>query len=81
MLIVNQFREKFEGWHPTLGEFNLIDPSMQRGAPQQMEGAGASTSGLEKFGEVDVTLRIRSIAPLEFESIIAPKKVEAVATE
>ena len=27
VLIIKDYNNKFEGWHPTLGEFDLIDPS------------------------------------------------------
>ena len=27
VLIIKDYNSKFEGWHPTLGEFDLIDPS------------------------------------------------------
>lgn len=47
------YNDKYEGWHPTLGEFKLL--------------GGAKPA---KYSEVDVTLKIKSFAPLEFESVM-----------
>jgi len=58
VLIVSIYNDKYEGWHPTLGEFKLV---------------GAAKPA--KYSEVNVELKIKTFAPLEFESVmVIPKE-------
>jgi len=75
VLITNVFNSKYEGWHPTLGEFDLTDPN----APKVAKGEKVVRKPEEeipKYSESQVILKIKDIAPLTFESNFIKKEKE-----
>lgn len=68
-MITRAFNGRYEGWHPTLGEFDLKDP--RSGNPRNRpQGENVNVPPFERFSETDVFLKIKDIAPLTFESTI-----------
>ena len=54
-------------WHPELGEFTVTEAvPNKRGGKQKRKH--------EKYSEADVMVKIKSFAPLEFESVISPEE-------
>lgn len=77
VLITGQYGGKYEGWHPTLGEFNLMEPRQNtkpaEAQPDEFVVVQPKAPSYERYSEADVMLKIKSFAPLEFESVFAPK--------
>ena len=73
VLIINVLDNKYEVWHPTLGEFDLTDLN----APKEDQGETAikkPKDEIQKYSESQVILKIKEIAPLKFESNFIKKE-------
>lgn len=67
VLILGNKHGSLMAWHPELDELNVTEAETSK-------CGGKQRRRLEKYSEAYVMVKIKSFAPLEFESVISPQE-------